>query len=559
MALLYTLLSSQQTLLTFKKNLPSVFLKCAFFLGLGSGFVFGKNIPFDEDFSNFKNPERGFFWVDTSTSSHTVVRNYIFVDPTAPEKGVAQLKRSLDMVRKSKKKLIPRIHFGALMNGKSSEMTPILDHFKQIYQENYDVIAVVEAGMVGPWGEWRSTAGIPENDYISKKEVLFKLLEVVPKERFVAMRYNADKRGIYGTNLPITAAEAFNQSNRSRTSAHSDCFLADTNSAGTYQYLGDRGGTGLGIEPEKNFLNADNLYVPQHGETCEVAPPDGPRGSYATCPRALTDLKRMRWDILNEYFFETAIENFKKGGCYDSIAKHLGYRIVLTDVSIDDIVDDGILNATVNLKNVGWGKIYNARKVEIVLRHKTTNVDYILPTNVDPRFWSPGTSQSISLKIPVPKNVPLADYSVYISLQDPAPKLYGIPEYAIRFANLNVWEPVKGYNSLQHTLKVSSTTDITPVEQLPILEKSLKIKQLQSLSSEIEIEFNLPTAGNTQIEVYTVSSSKRVTVLSSPLGSGEHRFQFNLESLDRKKTVRGIYYVTLSAPSVRVTHPLVLY
>ncbi len=537
---MYTKIYIESSVYSFTISIRTITLVSAMLLVMLATPAHSAQIPYEEDtLTDFPNPERGFFGV-MDTAKNTVIRKYIYLNAATPASAMTTLRQEFDKVRKSKKKLIPRFNFSNI-TATAKQITDVIEQFKPVFFENEDVTAVVEAGLIGPWGEWRPTSGIPANDYASKKIVLDKLLEIVPKGRNVALRYNADKRGIYGTNAPITLAEAFNQSNRSRTAAHSDCFLADENSAGTYQYLGDRGGTGLGIEAEKTFLNSDNLFVSQHGETCEVG-----GGSYANCQRALADLPRMRWDILNDQFFNIALNTFKSEGCYTEISKHLGYRIVLDSNTIDDDVSDGNLDASISLRNVGYGKIFNPRKVELVLRSAKNDSEYILPTNIDPRFWSPGLKQTLKIKVGIPRTIPFGNYTVYLSLQDPAPKLYGIPEYAIRFANKNLWEPTKGYNSLNHTVKISSfNTNPVKLQNILAPKKNTEIKVFQGhwTSGAVDIIFNSVLSTHMHIAIYSFSGSLVKDFSDLQLVPGEQHLQWNRLDKSGRMQGAGLYFL----------------
>ena len=74
----------------------------------------------------------------------------------------------------------------------------------------------------------------------------------------------------------------------------------------------------------------------------------------------MADLKRMHWDTINSTFHKGVINAWKSGGCNETIAKSLGYRLVMTSAQLQDAVKPGSnFSGTINLMNVGWGKIYN--------------------------------------------------------------------------------------------------------------------------------------------------------------------------------------------------------
>lgn len=63
-----------------------------------------------------------------------------------------------------------------------------LDQLKPFLEKNKDLILVVQAGMIGAWGEWHSSVQGLENSKETKAAVLEKLLSVVPAGRNVQVR-----------------------------------------------------------------------------------------------------------------------------------------------------------------------------------------------------------------------------------------------------------------------------------------------------------------------------------------------------------------------------------
>ena len=116
-----------------------------------------------------------------------------------------------------------------------------IEQLKPVLREYADVIAVLEAGFVGVWGEWYYTDNYvfqPKDalQYRPRKQVLEALLEVMPKDRFVAVRYPRAKLGVYNLQPTdtISRATAYDGSDISRTSFHNDCFLATADDMGTF-------------------------------------------------------------------------------------------------------------------------------------------------------------------------------------------------------------------------------------------------------------------------------------------------------------------------------------
>jgi Domain of unknown function (DUF4832)/Domain of unknown function (DUF4874) len=329
----------------------------------------------------------------------------------------------------------------------------VLQHIAQlqpVLQANGDIIAFLVAGFIGTWGEWHDSTNGLDNDN-DRRDILFRLLQALPKERMVAVRTPSYKQGIFGTNAPLTSAEAFKGSNRARTGATNECFLASFDDLGTY--AGGVNDPTL-IEKQKNYLNRDNRYLIQYGSTCSVAPEAQP---YIHCANALKDLARMRYSVLDGTYLIDVLNVWKREGCYDQVSKRLGYRFRLTRSEIPRQANPGAPFAmSFTIVNDGFASPYNPRKIEIVLREKTKKTLYRLAVKDDPRFWLAGEMHQVRVNAVLPATMRAGLYDVFVNFADPAPRLTKLPEYAIRLANTGVWEPATGYNSLFRSVAVTA-------------------------------------------------------------------------------------------------------
>lgn len=339
----------------------------------------------------------------------------------------------METARTAGVKLIVRFYY---LGNDDAPLQWILHHIGQvepILKENYDVIALMEAGFIGAWGEWHSSVNNLDNPD-SMRVVLYALLDALPPERTVGVRTPRYKRAVFNHDSAITYEEAFNGEFRTRTAHHNDCFLGSVDDYGTY--------TAGKMEEEKDYLNQECLYTPMQGETCDPSP-------YSGCENALLELARMRWTALNQDYHQTVLEGWESGGCMDEVKRRLGYRFGLKSAIVPDSVRQmGEFDLQLTIKNYGWATCYNARNLEVILRNKDTEKVYRLQSEVDPRFWQPGVVPNISIKGGIPQNMPDGNYEILLHLSDPIKSLHDRPEYAIHLANPNVWEPQTGYNSL---------------------------------------------------------------------------------------------------------------
>lgn len=426
---------------------------------------------YSESFENFPNPERGFYLnsgptqnspislnklQEASNKKITLVRRIYtiseFRDSPIPQSFLDLVSNDLQKARETGVKLIIRFAYNWDIGGADAPKDRIIAHMEQlkpVLQENYDAIAYVDAGFIGAWGEWnRSTNDLLNTE--DMRDVLFKLLSVVPDQRMVTLRYPYYKRRIYDNNNPLTSSEAFNGSNRARTAAKNDCFLAGEDDGGTYKIYRD-------VEKQKDFLNQDNLYLVQGGETCSSNSDAQP---YIGCDNALKELARMRWSALNSEFEEGVLNTWKNEGCFGEIERRLGYRLKLVNSEITNSVKPGgKFSAKLNIENVGWAGAYNPRLLEIVLRNRETSEEYYLRVNEEPREWLPGSITTVNIEGGLPANIPSGEYEIFLNLPDPDSRLYNRPAYSIRLANVDVWENSTGYNSLLSSVVVDANAE----------------------------------------------------------------------------------------------------
>lgn len=448
--------------------------------------------------ANFPNPERGFYhqgeplWMNLERNPYTltqmqnlrdnqsitVMRWYLLIDElvnvdTIPQETLDYIDSQFDLARDAGMKVIPRVAYNFPVGGEfpftdpDAPLARTLGHISQltpVLVANADVIAFMEIGFVGAWGEWHSSTnghvdpetGINDNS----RAIVAALLEALPADRMIAMRYAPYKRQFYG-DAPLTYEQAFSGIPQARMGGHNDCFLASKTDWGSYPENGqDRAEL-------RQFIHQDNQYVPQGGETCNAGSDAQP---YIGCDNAVSDLELLRFSVLNILYHPDVLDRWRSEGCFDSIANRLGYRLQLVESTLPTQITTGeTLNLTIRLNNVGFASPYNPRGFEIVLRSHADNSLHrpTLVTVPDPRRWLPDLGViTLDLQAQIAGNMPEGAYDVLLNLPDPESALYGRPEYSIRLANQGVWEAETGFNDLGIDLNVATLGSGTSDELL---------------------------------------------------------------------------------------------
>lgn len=410
----------------------------------------------------FPNPERGFYrhlgqsigeisesemrgFLDTNIS--LILRVYYldeFRDKALTQELLDRFETEFNTIRRAGVKVIVRFAYSHNDKEPDAPLSTIemhLDQLAPLFQKHKDIIALMQAGMIGAWGEWYYTSN-NLNTPQARKAVLDKILAVLPLERYVQVRTPGYKKQYTGITIPIKAEQAFSDQPIARIGHHNDCFMASMDDYGTYE----------DVVADKNFLEKEGLYVPMGGETC---PPSGI--DPADCAKAQSEMRKLRWSYLNQDYYKGVNDQWIGQGCMDDIIREMGYRLVLRKGEVSDKHTSGSsLFLHLDLENLGYAPPYNPRNVEVVLVSENGNESYVARLEEDPRTWEPGILQKIKAEIALPNGIKDGKYDLYLSLPDPEKALYDRTEYAIRLGNKDCWVESKGYNNLNMQITVQS-------------------------------------------------------------------------------------------------------
>jgi Domain of unknown function (DUF4832)/Domain of unknown function (DUF4874) len=390
---------------------------------------------------------------------------------------LSRLDRDFATVRKAGLKSAIRFVYNWPLGGPDAPIDRVLlhlDQLKPVLKRNVDAIAFMDAGFIGCWGEWHTSSnnliGMDKNVQAimnnNSRLIIDKIFAVLPQERMVAVRYPRYKFDYFGSKdsqpiAPLPASEAFTGSRKARWGQGDDCLVCGEWNASTYW------------SPRQNakeiqtFLNQDNRYVLQSGEPGDIpAKPaetdedrDGYKDNYDSCDRVLNIFSNMRWSTISGGFNPksptSAYKRWKQEGCYETIAKKLGYRFRLIESSIPTHSrPGGQLLMNFKIVNDGWAAPYNPRKLEVILRNQHNGSISRLNLREDPRFWQAGETYSVKIKQRLPRNLPVGKYDLLLNLPDPTSTLRNRPEYSIRLANKDLWESSSGYNSFARSITI---------------------------------------------------------------------------------------------------------
>jgi hypothetical protein len=419
-------------------------------------------IQYQTSLEIFPNPERGFMHLLIAQSEGQPLNPYTLA--SLREEGVSIIQRlyylenfkdkpmsdleldlicnDMQLLRDAGLKCVLRFAYTDDMAGTDAPLDIVkqhLDQLKPVFEQNEDVIAFVQAGFIGAWGEWHSSSnGLAT--VANEKEVINKLLSVLPAGIMVQVRTPREKQDIVGSTLPLDATLAYTSDIKARIGHHNDCFLAGGTDYGTY----------TNVSVDKDYISKEALYVPTGGETCP------PEDVFPDCSTAKTEMALLKWTYLNLDWYQPVLDAWRNSGCFEDFERYMGYRLVLQTAKFPKSVKTGSdLTLEIKLTNKGYAPVYNEKKSSLVLVNTTTNDQYKIDLQADIRKCKPNGVQTISESLSL-SGIPAGTYHLYLKTADKNDDLAGRSEYCIRFANMNLWNEETGLNDLLHQLEVTS-------------------------------------------------------------------------------------------------------
>ncbi len=407
----------------------------------------------------FTNPERGFMhtWqVNSEGAAMTaaslnnlkkenvslILRLYYlekFKTSALSQTQLDLIKTDFTRLRESGLKCVLRFAYTDAQDGSDASVAVIsghLDQLKPILEENKDVIAFVQAGFVGAWGEWYYTTNqltTPAN----KKLIIDKLLASFPKEVKIQLRTPKIKQDYVATTIAMDANVGYGTSNTARLGFHNDCFMASIDDYGTY----------IDITSEKTYISNEALYVPTGGETCP--PTDVP---LASCTTAEKEMSLLKWTYLNLDYYGPVLQEWRNNNCFTDFERKLGYRLSLASSSLKkEAALNGTLEFEALLNNGGFAPVYNPKNAYLILRAASGGTVYKKKLNFDVRKVVPRVTYDLKESVSL-SGIPAGTYELLLKIEDSSTKLVDRPDYCIRFANTGVWEAATGFNKLSQTV-----------------------------------------------------------------------------------------------------------
>ncbi|MDY0976537.1 DUF4832 domain-containing protein [Massilia sp. CFBP9012] len=423
------------------------------------------------------NPERGMYvwaaddlaaWTQAQADAqfaagyrivYTPVRLDRYAGEALPRKQLDALNESFATARRAGLKLIPRFIYnypGGETGYQAAQDAPlerVLGHIGQltpVLKENADVIAYLQAGFVGAWGEWHTSSNnltLPA----ARTRIRDALLAALPADRFLQLRYPP-----YLMAWALQAPRWRDGSGASRIGVHNDCFLASSTDVGTYSE------DAATRRRERDYVAALSAVAPFGGETCNPADAvdPTPRGD---CDDILREGRQFGLTYLNDTYYRKLFHTrWEAQGCLADVKRLMGYRFELKALRHSPAVAAGQSgDLTLTLRNSGWARAFNPRGVHMLLKHRFTGaVVRITVASIDPRSWLPGTTSESSARFAVPAGTLTGAYDVLLALPDGAGSLAGDVRYSVRPANADDAVRAQGWDGMLGAFRTGTTLNV---------------------------------------------------------------------------------------------------
>lgn len=350
-----------------------------------------------------------------------------------------------------------------------------LDQLKPFLEKNKDLILVVQAGMIGAWGEWHSSIHGLENSEETKAAVLEKLLSVVPQERNVQVRLPEFK------NLLKDKPELYK-----RLSFHDDFIVIRPDRWDADMHEGTPkfdqivnespylvvdgelpwGFWSVGADPDSpsagwiidglqtarrlflqhyTSLSVIHNYKEQHANNKydENNPPEYSMIVWKKSMITEDSLRQHHMPVSDSYFQKKDGTKAERN-VFDYIRDHLGYRIELQSLQMPEKLKTGKENlVNLSLINRGFATVFGEHPVCFVLIDEEGMITEF-PTTANPVHWQPFQPNdstytpllhSVDASLALPASLAPGTYKLGLWIPDASERLMYNPRYSIRCAN----------------------------------------------------------------------------------------------------------------------------
>lgn len=409
---------------------------------------------FTESSRELRNPNRGFYYIygfqitDEEADYEVLVRDkyrkdkntcltmvqinlQAYRESAITEKGLANIDALFSALEGIDKQLIVRFLYD--WDGENKQYEPehlefVLTHMQQleeILHKYSHKIFTLQGLFIGNWGEMNGTKHF-SNENIQL--LAAKLADVTDESTYLAVRTPAQWRATVQLTDWDTGEPAFNRRLAVRLGLFNDGMLGSASDYGTYGTKSAKEAGVLGYwsrEEELAFQEQLCRRVPNGGEVIVD-------NSYNDFDNAVKDLATMHVTYINRDYDRNVLEKWKKSvvhekSCFDGmdgltyLERHLGYRLLITDVVLEHNFPDKYFSVDISMKNVGFAPLYKEHQINLYLYSEVEEQLLVYDMEGDLRELAGGNeaekSKTLHAEIPI-KELLQTEYEVYFSVVD---------------------------------------------------------------------------------------------------------------------------------------------
>jgi len=365
-----------------------------------------KTITFKESDAIITNPSRGFYvQFDSGNLERLDELNdrgvslvflaydlNVFVDKDISQEKLDELSNAFRTIKAHGLKVIFRAAYGfrdAVEFSDPKSIEVIKSHIIQlrpILEEYHDVLLTVQAGFLGPWGEWHhSNLGLDEGKPTTHviNSLLVALCDAVPLPVSIAVRRPSFIRLIDPDLVDL-----------SRIAFHNDALLSTDTDMGTYDL------NSYQREEELTYIFDRTIGVANGGEMPNLS-------AYTEPSIALNELSKLKLTYLNLNYNKSVLD-FWSSTLYDGkpfldlIKQKLGYRLFIQTLVLPlHFKSTQKVEIKLTLMNSGFSEMVLPYRAELIIGHKTEIYKVLQFENINLQDVKPGEMFTISSLIDV--------------------------------------------------------------------------------------------------------------------------------------------------------------
>jgi len=324
-----------------------------------------------------------------------------------------------------------------------------LEHIQQLqpfFEQNEDMIACVETGFLGPWGEQHTSKIVTQENI---KKVTEELLKVVPESRTVNVRKPLWYCATTSVDIDHIDEDVSQKgSNAYRIGMFNDGYLGSASDLGSFSNR----------EKALTWLSKQATHTLYGGEVALSSELDANGNKYHSIEHIQEEMFRTHTSYINEEWNDKVINEWKQDiytgkdvlyqnkSAYLYVKNHLGYRLVIKECEIPETAEQASQQSiNVQLKNVGAGNVVNEKDAYILLKNDTK--EYAIPILMDIRNFESKKSYDLTIPFLVEETVEEGDYDIYLKFVNKGEDVT-TNKRTIRFANENIWNEEIGANKI---------------------------------------------------------------------------------------------------------------